>query len=158
MNTEPTLTPDVEKALRRYLEIQKQERELREEKKVLQESLGNHLKQADATRWLPCIDGETLRVTRTLVTEITYDEQLLGERLGERYARILTPDSKKLKEHMDQATQLLQPILPQVGTPDRTRVQLAIEQGVIDKSEFAGAFTKTEKVRVAVGKPRAGTY
>jgi hypothetical protein len=40
--------------------------------------------------------------------------------------------------------------MAQIGTPDRDRVRAAVEQGLVRTEEFAGAFRKQTRARLAV--------
>ena len=154
MAAQPTLTPEVEKTLARYLEIQAEERRLRDEKRELQEALMAHLADLEGDYWNPVLAGETLVVHYTRSVEVDYDEELLRKRLGDRYRRILKPDLKKLKAHLDEVESCLEPVLDTIGSPHPDKVRSAVLGGVVSKEEFRGAFAKSEKRRLAVRRDR----
>ena len=154
MAAQPELTTEIEDTLKRYLAIQAEERRLREEKRSLQEALMAHLAGLEGDYWNPVLAGERLVVHYTRSVEIEYDEELLRKRLGDRYGRILKPDLKKLKAHLAEVESCLEPVLDAVGSPHPDRVRSAILSGLVSKEEFRGAFAKTEKRRLAVGRDR----
>jgi len=158
----PQLTPEIERTLARYLQIQQEERQLQTEKARLREQLASHLGGATGGRlaWHPTVEGEPVTVYYRTDMQVAYDEALLEERLGERYPSILAPDVRKLRCHLDRVEPLVQPILTLVGTPERERVRQAIEQGVVRKEDFRDAYEKRERVYISVrrepGSPRVG--
>lgn len=83
----------------------------------------------------------SLRITRR--TTVRYDEELLRERLGPRYASILEPDMRRVRKHLPEIEHLLEPVLDRVGAPSREKVEEAIVAGTLSAGDFAGAFEKT---------------
>jgi hypothetical protein len=156
MNRKPELTAEIEMDLRRYLEIQAQEERLKEEKNALREKIGRHMAGLGLKYWYPKVDGQSLKVRYRETTAIEYDESLLQNRLGERYPAILAPDLRKIRRHLDQLESLFAPVLSLIGTPSPDKVRAAIENGLVSKQSFSGAFKKTVKRFVAVGKLLAG--
>jgi hypothetical protein len=156
MDTKPELPVEVEKALRRYLEIQAEEQRLKEEKNDLREKLGGHMSALQLKYWYPRIDGQALKVRYHETTAIEYNETLLHDRLGDRYTTILSPDLRKVRANLDKLESLFTPVLSLIGSPSPDRVRVAIENGIVSKGSFAGAFKKTVKRFVAVGRVWAG--
>jgi len=156
MDRKPELPADIEKALRRYLEIQTEEQRLKEEKNDLRERIGEHMAGLEMKYWYPKIDGQALKVRYRENTAIEYNESLLHDRLGDRYPAILAPDLRKIRLHLDKLESLFTPILGLIGSPAPEKVRVAIENGTVNKESFAGAFKKTVKRFVAVGKAWAG--
>ncbi len=143
---------DIEQMLKRYVEIQAQEKALREEKTRLQEQLADHLRQLGKETWVTQAADQALKVRRRASTRIEYDEVKLHDRLGDRYRRILAPDLRKLKQHMEEAAPLLEPLMERVGAPSPDRIREAMNAGVVTKEEFAGAFTKSTREIVSVSR------
>lgn len=156
MNRKPELPVEIEKALRRYLEIQAEEQRLKEEKNDLRERIGEHMAGLEMKYWYPKIDGQALKVRYRETTAIEYNESLLHDRLGDRYPAILAPDLRKIRLHLDKLESLFTPILGLIGSPVPEKVRVAIENGIVNKESFAGAFKKTVKRFVAVGRTSAG--
>jgi hypothetical protein len=150
------VSAEIEMVLRRYLEIQAQEQRLKEEKNALRESIGRHMAGLELKYWYPTLDGQALKVRYRETTVIDYDESLLRDRLGERYPAILAPDLRKIRLHLDKLDSLFAPVLSLVGTPSPEKVRAAIENGLVNRESFSGAFKKTLKPFVAVGKARTG--
>jgi hypothetical protein len=148
------VSAEIEMVLRRYLEIQAQEQRLKEEKNALRESIGRHMAGLELKYWYPTVDGQALKVRYRETTAIEYDESLLRDRLGERYPAILTPDLRKIRLHLDKLESLFAPVLGLIGTPSPEKVRAAIENGLVSRESFSGAFKKTLKPFVAVGKTR----
>lgn len=156
MDRKPELSGDIEKALRRYLEIQAEEQRLKEEKIDLREKIGQHMADLQMKYWYPKIDGQTLKVRTHETTAIEYNDSLLHNRLGDRYLSILAPDLKKIRANLDKLESVFTPVLSLVGSPSADKVRVAIENGILNKESFAGAFKKTVKRFVTVGKAWTG--
>ena len=156
MNKKPELPVEIEKALRRYLEIQAEEQRLKEEKNNLREKIGEHMADLEMKYWYPKVDGQPLKVRYRETTAIEYNESLLHDRLGDRYLAILAPDLRKIRLHLDKLESTFNPVLSLIGSPSPEKVRIAIENGVVNKESFAGAFKKTVKRFVAVGRTSPG--
>ena len=156
MNKKPELPVEIEKALRRYLEIQAEEQRLKEEKNNLREKIGEHMADLEMKYWYPKVDGQPLKVRYRETTAIEYNESLLHDRLGDRYLAILAPDLRKIRVHLDKLESTFNPVLSLIGSPSPEKVRIAIENGVVNKESFAGAFKKTVKRFVAVGRTSPG--
>lgn len=150
------LTPDIKATLKRYLEIQRQDHELQEEKAFLQKVLTEHLSKSSEGFWFPVVDGIELKVRFARDTEIEYDENLLHSRLGEKYKCLLKPDLRKIRQHLSELDEILSPVLDKIGTPDRNKVKAAIDNGDVQREAFSGAFRKETKTRLAVTKFQPG--
>lgn len=151
---QPELTPEMESVLERYLDIQTQERVLREEKAELQEKLKAHLAGAPGTYWQVTVAGQNLRIRHVDTTEIRYDEKKLRTRLGDRYTAILAPDWRKVRKQIKDLTPYLEPVLDRIGTPDRDKVRAAVDAGTVSADDFVGAFEKETVTRIAVIRER----
>jgi hypothetical protein len=147
-------TPEIETALKRYVEIQATEKELKEEKQALQKAIADYMIRAQVDQWYPSISGEALKISRSTRVKVEYDEGLLKERLGQRFVKLLVPDAKKMAQYKAEVHELLEPMMDSIGRIDREQVRSAVEQGVIRKEEFAGAFKKTERPSVTVSRDR----
>jgi hypothetical protein len=106
--------------------------------------------------WYPKIDGQALKVRYNETTAIEYNETLLHDRLGDRYLTLLAPDLRKIRLNLEKLESLFSPVLSLIGSPSPDKVRLAIENGIVNKESFAGAFKKTVKRFVAVGKAWTG--
>ena len=152
--TAPALTPELTGVLTRYLEIQHQEQELKEEKAGLQERLADCLERAGAAAWYPDINGQKLKVRASTLVNVEYDEPVLQERLGSRYNEILAPNLKKIRHCLADLTAILAPVLDRIGSPDPEMVRVAIERGTLSKADFTGAFRKRTRRIVSVARVR----
>jgi len=156
MDRKLELPVEMEKALRRYLEIQAEEQKLKDEKSDLRERIGRYMADLQMKYWYPKIEGQSVKVRYRETTAIEYNETLLHDRLGDRYATILAPDLRKIRLHLDKLESLFTPVLSLIGSPSPEKVRLAIENGTVNKESFTGAFKKTIKRFVAVGKAWSG--
>ena len=156
MSTTPPLPSEVEQALKRYLEIQREERRLADEKNELRRVLWTHLDgiRWDRLFWHPTVAGQSLRVRYQKRTVVEYDEEELRRRLGDRYAHILRADPRKIRQHLAEVEEHLKPVLELIGSPNRDRVRSAILARLVAKEDFAGAFRKTIKRTIAVLRER----
>lgn len=149
---EAKITPDIEANLLRYLEIQKISKELEDEKAALQEKISGHLSRCSDGFWFPVVKDIPLKIRFFRETEIEYDETALRSKLGEKYRRILKPDLKKIRANLPELEKLLEPAIDRIGSPDREKVRGAIENGSMRPEDFAGAFRKQTRTRLAVMK------
>ncbi len=147
---EAEVTAEVENALLRYLEIQKMSKDLEEEKARLQEKISAHLSDRKDGFWYPEVRGIPLKIRYFRETEVEYDENALRSRLGEKYKQILRPDLKKIRANLRDLEKLLEPLIDKIGSPDRDMVKKAIESGTMRPEDFAGAFRKQTRTRLAV--------
>ncbi len=153
--TTATPNPEIEPILKRYLQIQQEEQQLKEEKGRLQEILANHLTQRQLSVWNPNLNGQLLKVRYQTHITVKYDEELLQSRLQDRYITLLAPDIRKIKLNLANLSDTLSPVLALVGSPNPDKVRSAIETGLVPKEAFTGAFTKTIRHIVSVAKARA---
>jgi len=152
------LSPELEKTLSRYLEIQQEERRLAEEKNRLREVLMAHMDRTGRNFWFPVLAGQELKVRYSSTTQVRYDEELLRQRLAERYVRVLAPDPRKVREHLAEVEPCLEPVLAIIGSPTPDKVRAAILAGVVAKEEFRGAFEKSLKRLLVVSRARADEF
>ena len=152
--TEPELTAEMDGVLKRYMDIQRQEQELKDEKARLQAQLADHLERGNLQAWYPEVGGQKLKVRLSTVTVIEYDEPVLRERLGARYASLLAPDLRRIRQHLPELEPLLVPALDRIGSPHPDKVRAAIGQGVVSREDFAGAFQKRTRRIVSVARFR----
>jgi hypothetical protein len=59
-----------------------------------------------------------------------------------------------MRPHLAEIAVLLAPMMSKVGTPSPEKVRAALEQGLVRKDEFAGAFKRVTRRIVAVGRAR----
>jgi len=146
----PELTPEIEATLKRYRAVQEEQKRLGEEKQELKQKILDHISTRSNMQWLVDVGGERLKIVSRPESVVKYDEDVLRQRLGNRYRAILSPDMKKIKAELPKATQLLDPIIEEIGSPDAEKVKKAFQDGVVAKEEFAGAFEKERRNRFAV--------
>lgn len=144
------LTPELERILKAYLEIQDEEKRVEERKSSLKSELLDALAGHGDGMWLPVVDNLPLKVRIVRDTAITYNEKLLRERLGEKYKDILSPDIHKIRRHLADLEEVLQPFIGKLGKPDRTKIRKAVEKGEIPTESFTGAFKKSPRNLVAI--------
>ena len=149
-------TPELAAVLGRYLEIQQEEKRLAEEKAGLRDILIAGLGTEQAVLWHTVLAGQRVSVRHTSSIHIDYNEQLLLQRLGERYVRILKPDITKVRRNLSVVEPHLQPVLLLVGSPDREKVRDAINGGIARQEEFEGAFKKSLRHVIAVAARPGG--
>jgi hypothetical protein len=138
--------------LNRYLAIQQEERRLQVEKDGLQEQLAAFMEAGKLAQWYPEIGGLRLSVRYRKSVHIDYDEEVLRNRLGDRYRMLLRPDIRKIRRNLDAIESSLSGVLDLVGSPVPEKVKEAVETGRVRKEEFAGAFKRSEDFTVAVAR------
>lgn len=150
-NAASDATPiDTDAAIRRYMQIQREIAQLEREKEQLRDSLVQELEGKTPTKWHTTVDGKPILVTHQFRTVIRYDESVLRERLGEKYAEILEVDGAKLRKNRELVRPLLMPVLDTVGSPVSARVENAIRTGTLTVEDFRGAFQKTMTPYISV--------
>jgi hypothetical protein len=154
----PEATPQAIAALRRYLELQDQERRIREEKHRIQQQLITHLGSPKSpwTAWTTAVDGHGIQVCCRRDEVYTYNDVVLRERLGARYGTILAPDPRKIRRNLDLVAPLLSTVMNDVGSPDPQRIRHALKQGLLARDDFAGAYRRSVRHRVTVRTARHG--
>jgi hypothetical protein len=155
MGEKPAMPTGIEMYLRRYIEVQALEQQLKEEKNDLRERIGQHMAGLKLRYWYPEVDGQLLKVRYRETTVIEYEEPILRDRLGEHYPAILAPDLRKIRRNLDKLEPLFAPVLSLIGTPSPEKVRAAIENNLVSKESFSGAFKKTVKRFIAVGRASA---
>jgi len=145
---------EIEEVLIRYMQIQTQEQALKEEKTLLQDRIEAHMDGTGQSLWFPVVEGQRLKVRCRKTIVVEYDEETLRKRLGTRYTAILAPDLRKIRQSLPELHATLEPLLPMIGSPSPDRVREAIQNGVVKTEEFSGAFRKTTRRFVAVGRVR----
>ena len=155
MTTEtPELTPEITEALKRYIDIQAEQARLQDEKSQLQETLKAFLAPTGGTQWQVALADSRLKVVYREKTDVEYNEDVLRQRLGERYKMILSPDVRKIKTGLAGLKGALDPYLQQIGSPDSEKVREAVQSGLIATDEVRGAFVKHRRQSVAVTRLR----
>jgi len=148
----PTVPDKIEEVLARYVEIQEREQILKEEKAALQDRIADHMEKNGQYQWFTRLGTRELKVRCSKTVVVEYDEAKLQTRLGERYAAILAPDPRKIRQHLGELDATLAPVLSIIGSPAPEKVKAAVEQGLVKATEFSGAFTKTTRRLVAVSR------
>ena len=148
------LPVEIEQALTRYVEIQKESAALQEERYRLRDQIAAYMEGKDAWLISPEVDGARLSVRNTVKTVVDYDEVLLKERLGEDYKLILWPDPAKIKKNLSRVAPLLTSILEEIGSPSQEAIKAAILGGKIKKELFVGAFEKRQSRTFSVSHER----
>ena len=136
--------------IRRYMQIQQEIAALEQERERLREALVNGLDGKVPPRWHSEIDGSPILVVHRRQTTIRYNERLLRDRLGDKYAEILEIDGKKIRKNRELIRPLLAPVIDQVGTPAAARVEAAIRSGALPIEAFKGAFKKTYSPYISI--------
>ena len=138
-------------------ELEGQLKQLNERKKELREQLKGALQRAGLREHATPMGDHTIRLKLRQTVKVRYDEEVLKQRLGERYSLLLEPDARRMRKHMDVVAPLLDPVLDLVGTPSRDLVAQLVKEGTFSVEDFAGAFEKEKKATLYVQrvKPRA---
>ncbi|MDT8390755.1 MAG: hypothetical protein RRC34_09645 [Lentisphaeria bacterium] len=146
-----SLPSEAEAILRDYTRLQRQEKEIREEKLRLRQRLDVHLphQAGHETIWSE-LDGDRVKISRVVKTRVDYDEELLKKRLGGAYREILSPDLSRIRRKMRDIRSVFTPVLDIIGAPDPSRVREALNRGIVSPKDFAGAYDKKDEVSIAV--------
>ncbi len=67
-----------------------------------------------------------------------------------KYKDILSLDLRKIRIHLADLEEVLQPFIGKLGKPDRIKIRKAVEKGEIPMDSFAGTFKKSPRDIVAI--------
>lgn len=136
-------SPDeLERVVHRLSVVEENLKQLSEERTFLRERIIELMVDAGHKQRDTLVDGQPVVLRVQERRKVRYDEERLRQRLGERYRRILAPDTKKMRKHAKELGPVLEPHLELIGTPTPDLVQAAIADGVVTAAEFRGAFRK----------------
>ncbi len=138
--------------LQEYRQVESEIAAMEEERQSLRARIVEVMTAAGKDHVSLTVGNEPLFLVLEKRSEITYNENLLRERLGDKYIDILDPDPRKLRRYPPEMRDALIPFLDQVGSPSRDRIRDAIERGDVQQSAFEGAFEKTRKTILYVKK------
>jgi hypothetical protein len=139
----------------RLMELKELEAQIAQEQAEVRAELAAFLESRAVKGWSGQIMGRPVRVTRQERTQITYDEDLLRQRLGERYRLVIGLDRKRLAQREEEVLRWLGDHAPEVCTVDREKVRAALEKGECSSDEFRGAFERKVTYTVALQTEKA---
>ncbi len=154
MNTKEEL----QAILTEYHLIENQLEYLEQQKQALREKIRGLLEDEGRTHYFIVVDDQPVALDLKEYTEVRYNEALLQQRLGPRYTRILSPDLKKIRQHLQEITPALTPYLDKIGSPSRDIIKQLILSGEFGKNEFQGTFEKVQKTTLYVRKPQVDSF
>ncbi len=121
------------------IRLDEEKKRLRQELMSAMETMGLKARQL----------GGATAVLRSRIA-VDYDDALLRERLGMKYAWIVEPVARQVKSVLLADPERYAELLCKTGKPSRKQVQLAIENAKVDPGAFQGAFTKTSITSMAL--------
>ena len=140
-------TPEIESILTKYIQ---RRADLENELKSIEQDLASRLGARNKVTVEFKAFGKKYRADIEKRSEVEYDEDLLRQRLEDRYEAILKPDIDKIARVLNDIEACFDHVLSVVGTPSPDKVKEAIEEGLVDKEEFDGAFRKTTRPFVTI--------
>jgi len=149
---EPQLTPEIAGVLRRYLEIQEEERRLKQEKGMLQSRLKEHLMPTETKQWEPTLNNQDLIVRVRTTETVRCDADELSQRLGPRYRYLLRPDPARIRKYFFKILPHLKPVMELVGSPHPASIRSALKKELINESDLEGLVEITTRRSVSVGR------
>ncbi|MGE5653689.1 MAG: hypothetical protein ACM3ZQ_05395 [Bacillota bacterium] len=142
---------ELDELIEEILFIRSQMAEMEEEEKNLRQQVSELMKQRDMAQAQVETTHGKVKVRRNQQVKITYDDELLRQRLGnERFRALSTVDRNKLKQHWEQLPAWLGEHFFDIATLDRHKVKEAVEGGRIEGGIFAGAFKKETQEIVSI--------
>ncbi len=131
--------------------VRSQIAEMEEEEKNLRQQVSELMKQGNMGQAYVDSTHGKVKVRRNQQVKISYDDELLRQRLGdERFCALSTVDRNKLRKVWDQLPVWLGDRFLDVATLDRHKIKDAIEGGRVEGSLFAGAFKKETQEVVSI--------
>ena len=134
--------------------LEEQLEQLGERKAELRTAIADTMAASGLDNYQTAIGDRPIRVRITRQTKVDYDEDLLRERLGDRYTLLLEPDPTRIRKNMDVVEPLRDPVLDVVGAPSRERVEQLVRDGTIQAGEFSGAFSKEVRTTLYVRRKK----
>lgn len=134
----------------RLLELRELEQQIAAEQKEIREEIGRYLEARALKGWNGQVLGQQVRVVRQERSQVTYNEALLQQRLGERYRSLLSLDRKEMTKREAEVMAWLGDHALEVARVDRNKVKTAMESGEVKPEEFKGAFERTVTYTVAL--------
>lgn len=129
--------------LSRYALIEQQIANLHEQREALRAEIKACVVSSGQDTWRVPLSQHAYKVNVLRRENVSYREDVLRERLGEKYPLILEPDARKLRQNLDCLQPVLHPFLELIGSPSRERVRESIHSGQLAVHDFQGAFEKT---------------
>lgn len=148
------LPEDIAQAVSRYVEIQRQEAALVEERHRLRDQIADYMGRIGASSMTSEVDGVRMVVRYAVKSVVEYDEEILRERLGPDNRLILWPDPDKIKKNLPIVAPLLMPILDKIGSPSPDAVKAAIAAGKLRQEQFDGAFERRQTKTFSIARAR----
>lgn len=134
----------------RLMELKELEEQIAREQAEIRAEIGQYLEGRSAKSWVGQVHGREIRVTRQERVQVTYDEPLLRQRLGDRFRQVIGLDRKLLTAREDEVLQWLGDRAYEVAHVDRSKVKEALERGDVSSDEFKGAFERKVTYTVAL--------
>ena len=134
--------------------VEQQLKQLAEDKQQIRDRITELLLLLGTDKLQVDLDDCSVNLKLTRRVRVQYDEQVLQQRLGDRYRSILAPDMKRMRKHMGEIEHLLEPAMDLIGAPSRDRVELCVQAGTMSVSDFVGAFDKQTTTTLYVRRAR----
>jgi hypothetical protein len=135
---------DLPHLLRQYHSLVLELQQLEAKKQQLRASITEQMQRQGRPASIIVGDTEVRAILKTSVT-VTYNEDGLRQRLGERYRTILTPDPRKIRAQLADLQPVFEPYLDTIGSVSRDLVAQKVQSGTLSAQDFAGLYTKVEK-------------
>ena len=90
------------------------------------------------------------KMVKKQVANVTYSEEILKQRLGNKYKLVLDLDAKQLRDHKVEVLQALGDKILDVGVISQNRVKAAVASGELAAGDFKGAFEKAVVDRLVI--------
>ena len=142
---------ELEELIEEILFIRSQIAEMEEEEKNLRQQVSELMKLRNLSQSQVDTTHGKVKVRRNQQIKITYNDELLRQRLGnDRFRALSTVDRNKLKQHWEQLPTWLGDHFFDIATLDRHKIKEAVEGGRVEGSLFAGAFKKETQEIVSI--------
>jgi len=132
--------------LKQYRNVDQEIDRMEYEKRNLRTQIQQFLENRELSSFSIPVNNEQIILELKQNVSIKYDENLLRERLGEKYREILEIDLVKLRTAIGGLLEHeLEQHIETIGSPSRTKIEKLIVEGKLEKGDFKGAFHKTLK-------------
>lgn len=147
---------DLQSLLERVLTLRQEIGQLEREEQDVREQVGAWMRANGRQLINAQTSAGMLKVRRDERVKITYDEELIRQRLGQAvFLQLLSPDWQKARREATSLPEWLGSHYAAIAALDRHKVKAAVESGQVDAAAFAGAFTRESKEIVSITRLQA---
>ena len=144
----------IEKLLLKVKEIEGELELLKNEKEELRQQIIVVMNEKQSDKEIVDLPIGKFKIAKRCITTVTYEQDVLKERLGDKIKLVLDLDTHKMRSHKAMVVEALGDKLIDVGKISQTKVKQAVASGELSLSDFKDAFEKKTVDRITISKVR----